>query len=199
MTKQRRTAIAAAVLLALGSPVGAAELPKEAEALIQAFTAFEGELMRKAQAELAAQRVSLLADLAALEQTLAQNGDPAAVAVREEIQRIKLAPKLKGKQILTDPGNLAGYEGSAPGEILFFRTTGRTSGGSVWGSRLYTLDSELGMAAVHAGALKAGETGVVMVTLAPGQTKYDSSARHGVRTNPWGSHRLSYRVESIAE
>jgi len=32
---------------------------------------------------------------------------------------------------------------------------------ALWGSDIYTLDSTLGMAAVHAGVVKAGQTGVV--------------------------------------
>jgi hypothetical protein len=73
---------------------------------------------------------------------------------------------------------------------------GRSSGGSVWGTDLYTLDSRLAVAAVHAGAAVAGEESVVKVTFAPGQSNYAGTTRRGVTTSTWGSYRMSYTVEA---
>ena len=71
--------------------------------------------------------------------------------------------------------------------------TGRTNG-SIWGSDTYTDDSDLGTAAVHAGLLKPGQTGVVQVTLLPGMAGYLASRRHGVSTNSYAAWTGSYRI-----
>ncbi len=65
--------------------------------------------------------------------------------------------------------------------------------GPVWGSSIYTADSDLCRAAMHAGVI--GQSGgVVQVTSAPGQSSYDGTTRNGVTTNNWGSYGASFRV-----
>jgi hypothetical protein len=64
--------------------------------------------------------------------------------------------------------------------------TGRTTG-SVWGTDLYTSDSDLGTAAVHAGILKDGETSQIAVQRLPGAKSYVGSERNGVTSRPWTS------------
>jgi len=39
------------------------------------------------------------------------------------------------------------------------------AGYSIWGSEVYTYDSHLATAAIHAGVLKAGQRGIVKVTM----------------------------------
>lgn len=93
-----------------------------------------------------------------------------------------------------DPGDLRVYEASV-GKTLSFRVIGNALNGGVWGSNPYTADSRLSHAAVHAGALRPGEPGVVRVTILPGQQSYASSTRNGVTTRGWGAYGLSYRIE----
>ena len=48
---------------------------------------------------------------------------------------------------------------------------------------------KLGTVAVHAGVLKLGQTGIVKVTILPGQNGYTGSTRNGISTSdygPWG-------------
>lgn len=71
------------------------------------------------------------------------------------------------------------------GDIHRFLVTGATHG-TVWGSGVYTSDSHLGVAAVHAGVLKAGETGVVTVRIVNPPSHFVADKRHGVTTHPWG-------------
>ena len=98
---------------------------------------------------------------------------------------------------IADPGNLVEYRGRN-GEIFLFSITG-DSGGSVWGTDIYTDDSDLATAAVHAGQLTAGETGVVRVRILPGQDSYQGSTRHGVTSGSWGQWSGSYEfLESEA-
>ncbi len=99
-------------------------------------------------------------------------------------------------ELLSDPGTLTGFRDRV-GETLFFWVKGDPTAGSVYGSTLYTDDSTLSVAAVHAGALDPGETGIVKVTILPGQANYDSAKRHGVQSRAWGSWAGSFRVDAV--
>ncbi len=96
---------------------------------------------------------------------------------------------------LPDPGNLVSYRGQND-TVLYFEVTGKTTGG-VWGDGIYSDDSELATAAVHAGVLADGETGVVKVTILPGQEEYGSSENNGVTSWSYGEWSGSYKVEKI--
>lgn len=65
----------------------------------------------------------------------------------------------------------------------------------VWGSNPYTDDSCLATAAVHAGALKAGERGTITVTLLPGLSAYGASMANGIQTKPYGAWSHAFRIE----
>ena len=94
--------------------------------------------------------------------------------------------------VLPDPGNLAAYRGKT-GMSYNFRVTGRRSG-SVWGNGVYTDDSDIGTAAVHAGLLNEGQQGVVMVTILPGYDHYDGSTSNGITSNSYATWQGSYRI-----
>lgn len=95
--------------------------------------------------------------------------------------------------LLDDPGTVDGYRGQI-GKVLLFRVTG-TNSGSVYGTDYYTDDSSLATAAVHAGALRNGETGVVRVTILRGTRSYQGSTRYGVTSSGWDSWYGSFSVE----
>jgi len=95
--------------------------------------------------------------------------------------------------VMPDPSDLSSYS-QKKGETFQFQVTGSTVG-SVWGTDLYTLDSRLAAAAVHAGILKDGEKGVVKVTILAGKQGYKGSSRNGVTSSDWGSYESSYKVE----
>lgn len=77
------------------------------------------------------------------------------------------------------------------GQSFQFTLTGSTAG-SVWGTDIYTDDSNVAVAAVHAGVIAAGQTKTVTVTILAGQPAYAASIRHGVSTGSWGSWVGSY-------
>jgi hypothetical protein len=83
--------------------------------------------------------------------------------------------------------------GLKEGDVRRFRVTG--AAGIVWGTDLYTTDSAVAAAAVHAGVLKIGQTGVIKVTILPGQLSYAGSERNGITTNAWGGYHQSFKVE----
>lgn len=80
------------------------------------------------------------------------------------------------------------------GKTFSLTLTGSNSG-KIWGTDIYTDDSDLATAAVHADALKAGESGTVVITMLPGQDSYAGSARNGVASKDFGSWHGSYRLE----
>ncbi len=65
-----------------------------------------------------------------------------------------------------------------------------TAIGSVWGSDVYTDDSAICRAALHAGAIST-DGGEVVVNEAPGQASYRSSIRNSVASTPFGAWRRS--------
>ena len=93
---------------------------------------------------------------------------------------------------LPDPGNLSIHRGQN-GTVLKFEVMGSTEG-SVWGDVIYTDDSTLAAAAVHAGMLEPGETGIVTVEILPGRDSYASSDANGVLSRTYGSWDDSYRI-----
>ena len=98
-------------------------------------------------------------------------------------------------QILPDPGNLTGFRNQAF-QTLTFRVRG-TDAGSVWGGAngIYTDDSLLGKAAVHAGLLKIGEEGNITVTTMAGQPSYGGSTQNGISSVNYGSFQWSFRFK----
>src|SRR5262245_31314645 len=80
-------------------------------------------------------------------------------------------------------GDLRSLEGKI-GQSFFFEVTGDAHG-SLWGTDTYTSDSSLGMACVHAGLLKPGESAVVKVTIVKPLAVFRGSTRHGVTSTAW--------------
>ncbi|MDC0713472.1 S8 family serine peptidase [Stigmatella sp. ncwal1] len=76
-------------------------------------------------------------------------------------------------------------------------TCGAVTGGAVWGTDLYTDDSNACVAAVHAGVIPASG-GTVTVTIQPGQSSYTGSTRNGVTTYSYGSWAGSFSVGGSA-
>jgi hypothetical protein len=72
-------------------------------------------------------------------------------------------------------------------------TTEAALSGTVWGSAIYTADSRVCRAAIHAGAIPA-TGGVVTVTPAPGQQAYAGSAANGITTSNYGPWSASFSV-----
>lgn len=77
-------------------------------------------------------------------------------------------------------------------KVLVFKVTtnppnfGGLNPGGLWGSDQYTLDSSLALAAIHAGILKPGETGVVRVKIIPSPQIFTGSIRNGVQSQAFG-------------
>lgn len=83
-----------------------------------------------------------------------------------------------------------------PGTTYYFRVTG-ASDGSLWGTDVYTGDSALAAAAVHAGAVKPGETAVVRITVVRPLNHYQGSVRNGVTSHDYQRYGTAYRVDRV--
>ncbi len=97
--------------------------------------------------------------------------------------------------MLPNPGRADQLPGAAPGQTFVVWILGQ-SGGSIWGTDIYTSDSPLAIAAVHAGLVRVGEAAPVVVRILPGQNSYSGTARNGVTSASYGSFGMSYSLDS---
>jgi hypothetical protein len=181
--------------LIIGSGVLAEEtsdLPGDAQALVERCN-IEAELIQKeADLRILQKKYETAKALRQLQEKYTKEGRlDEAVAIRDRIRDLLDRALPVDVTVLPDPGRPYNY---TAGQTVYFQVTGRTDG-SVWGTDNYTTDSTLATAAVHAGAVKAGETRVVKVSVLPGATAYVGSTRHGVTTYSYGSYSTSFKVE----
>jgi hypothetical protein len=94
---------------------------------------------------------------------------------------------------IPSPGSMTGFRSAAPGSVYRFTTTGASSG-SLWGTNVFTDDSGIAIAAVHAGVLRTGQSGTVRVVTSPGQSAYVGSTRNGVSSSGYGTWASGYTV-----
>lgn len=157
------------------------------------FAAYQEELAKqevdRAKARAAA-KTKLIAELEGVRDgLLARKEFDQAADVQIAIRRLRNL--FEGAR--PDPGSLTGYRNQV-GKSFLFKTKGSTEG-AVWGSDVYTDDSSLATAAVHAGVLRNGEVGMVKVTLLVPDGPFVGSDRNGVSSGNWTAWPNAYRVE----
>jgi hypothetical protein len=79
------------------------------------------------------------------------------------------------------------------GKTFRFQVTGAVEG-PVFGSGVYASNSALATAAVHAGILKPGQTGVVRVTFVAPPAAFPGTVVNGVTSTPCGPHGGAFMV-----
>ena len=72
------------------------------------------------------------------------------------------------------------------------------AGASVWGTDVYTDDSNVCAAAAHAGVIDLARGGSFVISILPGQPGYEGSARGGVTSRAWGGWRRSFSVAAAS-
>lgn len=82
------------------------------------------------------------------------------------------------------------------GANYYFRVRGEVEG-QVWGTDVYTGDSALGVAAVHAGLVKPGDTAVVKVSVVGPPPRYQGSIRNNIKTHDFGRYGTAYTLSAI--
>ena len=126
-------------------------------------------------------------------------------AVQELVAYFDRRGALSPRQLrrLLDQGFLAGEAPATMidlcdpvGATFYFRVRGAAQG-SLWGTDIYTGDSTLAVAAVHAGLVKVDETAIVKVTVVAPLQKYQGSARNGVTSHDFGRYGTAYRLSAI--
>ena len=85
-----------------------------------------------------------------------------------------------------------GLRGRA-GQVVSYNCPARGQAASVWGSSLYTDDSSICTAAVHAGVITM-RGGPVDIEWQPGASSYPASNHNGVTTHAWGKWSGSFIV-----
>jgi hypothetical protein len=89
------------------------------------------------------------------------------------------------------PGNLSAFQ-QQWGKELTYSVTGFTpmagANPSLWGTDIYTLDSNLAAAVVHAGLAKPGETVTIRVRIIQPPPQFVSSFRNNVNSTAYGAY-----------
>ncbi len=118
-----------------------------------------------------------------------------AVAVRD------LSRAIKDRVANAVPaGGYLDHRDTDIGRRFYYEVTGVEKGFNLYGTIVYASGSHLGMAAVHSGALKAGESGIVMVTILPEFDKYRATTRNGITSSEFKKGPLaavSFKVERV--
>jgi hypothetical protein len=115
----------------------------------------------------------------------------AAAAVAE---RLRTLGATMSAEVKPDPGNMQALQDRI-GESFYFEVVGEVSG-PLWGTDIYTSDSAIAKAVVHAGILRIGEKAVIKVTVVNPLPRYDGSTRNGVASSSWDYWPGAYRVEA---
>lgn len=71
------------------------------------------------------------------------------------------------------------------------------SGGALYGSGPYTLDSSLRRAVVHAGVLQHDELGLVRIKVIHFDGDHTSEPKNGITPAKWGKYHASFTVEKV--
>jgi len=168
------------------------EADRDCAAIQERAEAGVARVEQAATRELAPLVRELIDSLRKMQENYAREGKlDEALAIRARVRQLR--GDLLGVRM--DPGNLTEFTIDDIGRVLLFEVTGRAEG-SVWGSDVYTADSRLSAAAVHGGALREGERGLVRVTLLDGDgVIYEGSPRHGIQTYDYANYPVAYQVE----
>lgn len=81
------------------------------------------------------------------------------------------------------------------GKTYKFKCPSSSKESVVWGTGIYTLDSSICNAAIHAGKLASESGGLVTIELRPGESAYKGTTRNGIKTNDYGAYGQSFVVK----
>lgn len=179
-------------------------LPDDAQKLVDQFAQQEESARREAEDKIARQRLELVQRLQALQTTYTKAGDlDNAIAVRNRVRQLQA---IAGLPVVTiRPASLDGatagrsYNFSMPEDQPFDLPVKGSIARPIWGDGIYTGDSSVAVAAVHAGLVAPGEVKFVRVTPLPGMSEYAGATRNGVTSLAFSNYGRSYRVDRTPE
>src|SRR5688572_21095456 len=115
---------------------------------------------------------------------------------RGKLSRTQIRQLLEQGYLAADaPANMLELAHPA-GSTYYFRVTGQREG-ALWGTDVYTGDSALSVAAVHAGLVNAGASVIVKVTTVAPPAAFQGSLRHGVESHDFGRYGSAYTLATI--
>ncbi len=82
------------------------------------------------------------------------------------------------------------------GATYYFRVAGEAAG-PLWGTGVYTGDSAIAVAAVHAGLVKPGDSAIVKITVEQPLPRYAGSLQNGVTSHEFGPYGTAYRLAAV--
>ncbi|HUH17141.1 MAG TPA: LCCL domain-containing protein [Methylomirabilota bacterium] len=91
-----------------------------------------------------------------------------------------------------DPWRATAAGRGEPGQQITYDCPPGGAPHTVWGSEVYTDDSSVCTAGVHAGLITLEEGGSVTIEIRPGQDSYEASERNGIETYAYGAWGGSY-------
>jgi hypothetical protein len=89
--------------------------------------------------------------------------------------------------------NAGGFKGEE-GQTYKFRCPADGSAKSIYGSDVYTDDSSICTAGVHAGLISLERGGLVTIEFRPGRSTYGSTTRHGIKSDNYGEWARSFVI-----
>jgi hypothetical protein len=90
--------------------------------------------------------------------------------------------------------NMINYRGKS--DIFSIVITGIINNSSIWGTNIYTDNSDIIKAAMHSGIIKDGETKKVYIEMLPRQESYSGSNKNSITSSSFGSYDGSYKFIS---
>ena len=129
------------------------------------------------------------------------NGRESVASISNAILPMFSAPTLNGTisysgntatSIPAGTTNMVAYRNTS--SIYSMTITGDNSiGDGIWGTTIYTDDSNIVKAAMHSGFISHGETKTVYIVILPGQQSYAASTQNSISSNSYGSFAGSYK------
>jgi len=169
------------------------ELPRPAAEIVKLLEQESDQIRTKMESEVVAKQEKVVPKLQEIQDKYTRMAKlDEALAIRALIRSLK-NPSLTA---LPDPGSLYEYQ-NREGQVLTFEVIGAIDG-SVWGTEIYTTDSDLSTAAVHSNVLRQGEKGIVKVTILPGQDAYVGTNSQGVTSSSYGRYGGSYKIQGFS-
>ena len=108
-----------------------------------------------------------------------------------DLRSLALEPEGEAVATIPDPGNMLALQNQI-GKVFHIRTVG--GAGPLWGTDVYTTDSSVAAAAVHAGVLRVGQAGVVKVKVIAPPPVFTGSARNGITSGAFGAFPGAFQV-----
>lgn len=170
------------------------EAERECAAIHARADAGIADVQQRVTRELAPLVRHLVDTLRGMQERYAREGKlDEALAIRARVRQLRC--DLLG--VRSDPGNLTEFGPAEFGRSFLFEVVGRPDG-SIWGTDVYTCDSRLAAAAVHSGALRIGEKGLVRVTILDGsRQEYVGTTRNGITAYDYTSYPTAFRIERV--